>query len=166
MPDFPLGKRLSNSLVGGWLPWTFAHWASTYIVSFKSYLPIKKIYLSWTAGWDFSRALSHGSERLRTKLRENHTLSCSTFLYMYGLDKGVYPPSPSHRISDFVFNCHLFFLVVSLDTPVLPTKQWEEHLKLRTLVEKIREKQTGMISVDVLQFCCTILYSCLVKLIY
>ena len=109
MPDFPLGKRLSNSLVGGWLPWTFAHWASTYIVSFKSYLPSNKIYLSWTAGWDFSWALSHGSERLRTKLHENHTLSCSTSLYMYGLDIGVYPPSPSHRISDFVFNCHLFF---------------------------------------------------------
>ena len=64
-----------------------------------------------------------------------------------------------------VLNCHLF-VVVSLDTPVLPTKQWEEHLKLRTLVEKIREKQTGMICVDVLQFCCTILNSCLVKLIY
>ena len=89
-------------------------------------------------------------------------------LYMYRLDKGVYPPSPPHRISNhvglIVLNCHLF-VVVSLDTPVLPTKQWEEHLKLRTLVEKIREKQTGMISVDVLQFCCTILYSCLVKLI-
>ena len=105
MPDFPLGKQLSNSLVGGWLPWTFAHWVSTYIVSFKSYLPSKKIYLSWTAGWDISRALSHGSERLRTKLHENHTLSCSTFLYTYGLDKGVYPPSPPHRISNHVSNC-------------------------------------------------------------
>ena len=70
-------------------------------------------------------------------------------LYMYRLDKGVYPPSPPHRISNhvglIVLNCHLF-VVVSLDTPVLPTKQWEEHLKLRTLVEKIREKQTGMIN--------------------
>ena len=36
------------------------------------------------------------------------------------------------------------FVVVSLDTPVLPVKQWEEHLKLRELVEKIREKQTGI----------------------
>lgn len=87
---------------------------------------------------------------------------------MYGLDIGVYPPSPLTGFQIMcliVFNCHLF-LVVSLDTPVLPTKQWEEHLKLRTLVEKIREKQTGMISVDVLPFCCTIVYSCLVKLIY
>ena len=34
-------------------------------------------------------------------------------------------------------------IVVSFDTPILPTKQWEEHLKLRELVEKIRAKQKG-----------------------
>jgi len=35
-------------------------------------------------------------------------------------------------------------IVISLETPVLPVKQWEEHLKLREMVEKIRERQTGM----------------------
>lgn len=35
-------------------------------------------------------------------------------------------------------------LVISLETPVLPVKQWEEHLKLREMVEKIRRRQAGM----------------------
>ncbi|XP_073241569.1 actin-histidine N-methyltransferase-like [Porites lutea] len=45
---------------------------------------------------------------------------------------------------DVLVACQKIFELVSLDTPVLPTKQWEEHLKLRTLVEKIREKQTDL----------------------
>jgi len=36
------------------------------------------------------------------------------------------------------------WIVISLETPVLPVKQWEEHLKLREMVEKIRERQAGM----------------------
>ena len=42
-------------------------------------------------------------------------------------------------------NIKLFSLIViSLETPILPVKQWEEHLKLREMVEKIRKRQAGM----------------------
>ncbi|XP_068711253.1 actin-histidine N-methyltransferase-like [Montipora foliosa] len=45
---------------------------------------------------------------------------------------------------DVLFACQRIFELVSFDTPILPTKQWEEHLKLRELVEKIRAKQKGL----------------------
>ena len=37
----------------------------------------------------------------------------------------------------------LLWLVISLETPVLPVKQWEEHVKLREMVETIRKRQAG-----------------------
>lgn len=46
--------------------------------------------------------------------------------------------------SDVLTACQRIFELVSLDTPVLPVKQWEEHLKLRELVEKIRAKQADL----------------------
>ena len=47
---------------------------------------------------------------------------------------------------------YLLFIVVSLDTPVLPVKQWEEHKKLRELVEKIREKQSGTCTIILVMY--------------
>lgn len=49
---------------------------------------------------------------------------------------------------DVLLACQKIFELVSLDTPVLPLKQWQEHLKLRELVEKIRAKQKGQSSFE------------------
>lgn len=46
---------------------------------------------------------------------------------------------------DVLTACQQIFELVSCDTPVLPAKQWEDHLKLRKLVEVIREKQTDLL---------------------
>ena len=43
----------------------------------------------------------------------------------------------------------LLFIVISLETPVLPVKQWEEHLKLREMVEEIRKRQAGMVNFNI-----------------
>lgn len=39
--------------------------------------------------------------------------------------------------------CQRIFELISLETPVLPVKQWEEHVKLREMVEIIRKRQAG-----------------------
>lgn len=39
--------------------------------------------------------------------------------------------------------CQRIFELISLETPVLPVKQWEEHVKLREMVETIRKRQAG-----------------------
>ena len=44
---------------------------------------------------------------------------------------------------------YLLFIVISLETPVLPVKQWEEHLKLREMVEEIRKRQAGMVNFNI-----------------
>ena len=56
-------KRLRHFLLGfgnilfrEWLAWNFTHWAR----KLKNYLPSKKIYLSWTTGQVFCRALPLG----------------------------------------------------------------------------------------------------------
>ena len=49
-----------------------------------------------------------------------------------------------HEASNSLFTMYPFTsLVTTVEMPVTSAKQWEEHLKLRSLVEKIRAKQTG-----------------------
>ena len=51
------------------------HWAS----EFKSYLPQKKIYLSWMTGWEFFRAM-HNQEKV-VRIKEMNTKEIlSTYL--------------------------------------------------------------------------------------
>ena len=47
----------------------------------------------------------------------------------------------------------LLWLVISLETPVLPVKQWEEHVKLREMVEIIRKRQAGKLYIKFQVLC-------------
>ena len=62
-------------------------------------------------------------------------VKCATFSKMYFKLCPV-----SHLLLILMFS----LIVISLETPILPVKQWEEHLKLREMVEKIRKRQAGM----------------------
>ena len=47
----------------------------------------------------------------------------------------------------------LLWLVISLETPVLPVKQWEEHVKLHEMVETIRKRQAGKLYIKFQVLC-------------
>jgi len=60
-----------------------------------------------------------------------------------GRRKAQQSPSEPEHVTDKEVQtlCQKIFEIISLETPVLPVKQWEEHLKLREMVEKIRRRQ-------------------------
>lgn len=61
-----------------------------------------------------------------------------------GKRKAQQNPSEAHEhVTDKEVQtlCQKIFEIISLETPILPVKQWEEHLKLREMVEKIRNRQ-------------------------
>ncbi|KAL9984830.1 hypothetical protein ACROYT_G007166 [Oculina patagonica] len=64
-----------------------------------------------------------------------------------GRRKAQQSPSGAHEHvidKEVLTICQKIFELISLETPVLPAKQWEEHLKLREMVEKIRERQADL----------------------